>query len=185
MNKAELIEALTVRLGDRKTATTALEALLEEIQRTVSKGGKISLAGFGVFEKRPRAARTARNPRTGEAVKVKKTSVPAFRPGQGFKDAVTGKKKIAAVKKTTAKKAAAKSTAAKKATAKKTTAKKTTAKKAATTKKAAPAKTVKKTATKAAKATGAKKTTAKAAAKRTPARKTATRSAAKRAPRKR
>ncbi len=187
MNKAELIEALTTRLGDKKTATTALEAVLEEIQRTVSKGGKISLAGFGVFEKRPRAARTARNPRTGEAVKVKKTSVPAFRPGQGFKDVVTGKKKIAAVKKTTAKKAAAKTTAAKKTAAKtgaKTTAaRKTTAKKAATTKKAAPAKTVKKTATKAAKATGAKKTTAKAAAKRTPARKTATKSAAKRAPR--
>jgi DNA-binding protein HU-beta len=164
VNKAELIDALAVRLGDKKTATSALEALLDEIQRTVAKGGKISLAGFGVFEKRARAARTARNPRTGEAVKVKKTNVPAFRAGQGFKDVVAGKKKVAAAPK----KAAAKKT---------TTAKATTAKKAATTKKAAPA-AAKRTATK--KATTAKKTTAKATtarkttAKKTTARKTAT-----------
>ena len=52
-----------------------------EIQNTVTKGDKVSITGFGVFEKRVRAARTARNPRTGESVKVKKTSVPAFRPG--------------------------------------------------------------------------------------------------------
>ena len=164
VNKAELIDALAVRLGDKKTAGSALEALLDEIQRTVAKGGKISLAGFGVFEKRARAARTARNPRTGEAVKVKKTNVPAFRAGQGFKDVVAGKKKVAAAPKKTA----AKKTAAAKAT---------TAKKAATTKKAAPA-AAKKTATK--KATTAKKTTAKATtarkttAKKTTARKTAT-----------
>ncbi|MGA8117147.1 MAG: HU family DNA-binding protein [Actinocatenispora sp.] len=185
MNKAELIDALTDRLGDKKTATNALEAMLDEIQRTVAKGGKISLAGFGVFEKRARAARTARNPRTGEAVKVKKTSVPAFRAGQGFKDVVTGKKKIAAPKKTGAKKAATatktatKATGTKKATAAKaTTAKKTATKKATTARKTA-TKAVK-TATKATKAT-----TKKATTKRAPARKTATKSAAKRAPRKR
>ena len=76
MNKAELIEALAARLGDRKAASSALDAVLGEIQTAVTKGDKVSITGFGVFEKRARAARTARNPRTGETVKVKKTSVP-------------------------------------------------------------------------------------------------------------
>ena len=92
VNKAELIEALAARLGDRKTATAALDAVLAEIQNAVTKGDKVSITGFGVFEKRVRAARTARNPRTGEAVKVKKTSVPAFRPGAGFKEMVASGK---------------------------------------------------------------------------------------------
>src|SRR5258706_196709 len=88
VNKAELIEALSGRLGDRKSATAALDAVLAEIQNAVTKGDKVSITGFGVFEKRVRAARTARNPRTGESVKVKKTSVPAFRPGASFKELV-------------------------------------------------------------------------------------------------
>src|SRR5215831_18267555 len=88
VNKAELIEALSGRLGDRKSATMALDAVLTEIQNAVTKGDKVSIIGFGVFEKRVRAARTARNPRTGESVKVKKTSVPAFRPGASFKELV-------------------------------------------------------------------------------------------------
>jgi DNA-binding protein HU-beta len=88
VNKAELIEALSGRLGDRKSATAALDAVLAEIQNAVTKGDKVSITGFGVFEKRVRAARTARNPRTGESVKVKKTSVPAFRAGASFKDMV-------------------------------------------------------------------------------------------------
>ena len=92
MNKAELIEALSGRLGDRKSATAALDAVLAEIQNAVTKGDKVSITGFGVFEKRVRAARTARNPRTGESVKVKKTSVPAFRPGASFKELVAGGK---------------------------------------------------------------------------------------------
>src|SRR5499426_2335837 len=88
VNKAELIEALAGRLGDRKSATAALDAVLAEIQSAVTKGDKVAITGFGVFEKRVRAARTARNPRTGEAVKVKKTSVPAFRAGAGFRELV-------------------------------------------------------------------------------------------------
>lgn len=118
MNKTELIETLTVRLGDRKAATAALDAVLAEIQNAVTKGDKVSITGFGVFEKRVRAARTARNPRTGEAVKVKKTSVPAFRPGAGFKELVAaGKipkaaKAAAAAKTTTAKAAPVKTVAA-------------------------------------------------------------------------
>jgi len=58
VNKAELIEALSGRLGDRKSATAALDAVLAEIQNAVTKGDKVSITGFGVFEKRIRAART-------------------------------------------------------------------------------------------------------------------------------
>jgi DNA-binding protein HU-beta len=108
MNKTEFIEALSGRLGDRKSATAALDAVLAEIQSTVTKGDKVSITGFGVFEKRVRAARTARNPRTGESVKVKKTSVPAFRPGATFKELVAvGKVPRITKAATPAKKAAA------------------------------------------------------------------------------
>jgi DNA-binding protein HU-beta len=146
VNKAELIEALAARLGDRKSATSALDAVLAEIQSAVTKGDKVAITGFGVFEKRVRAARTARNPRTGESVKVKKTSVPAFRAGASFRDMVASgrvpkvaksaapAKKAAAVKtaapakRMPAKKAPAKATKA--ATARATTIVKTTARKA-------------------------------------------------------
>src|SRR3954464_9688478 len=93
-NKAQLIEALSERLGDKKVASQAVDGLVDIIVRTVNKGEKVNITGFGVFEKRARAARTARNPRTGETVKVKKTNVPAFRPGTGFKDVVSGAKKL-------------------------------------------------------------------------------------------
>lgn len=154
MNKAELIEALATRLGDKRTAGTALDAVLAEVQSAVTKGEKVSITGFGVFEKRVRAARMARNPRTGAAVRVKKTSVPAFRPGSGFKEMVaTGRVpralKTAAPAKSTAKKAPAKATTATTTAARKSTAKKATRatpRKTATAKKApskrAPAKRV-------------------------------------------
>ena len=96
MNKADLIEALAERLGDKKAATAAVEAVVDTVTRAVVKGEKVAIAGFGVFERVERAARTARNPATGATVKLKKTSVPKFRPGQGFKDVVSGAKKIAA-----------------------------------------------------------------------------------------
>jgi DNA-binding protein HU-beta len=185
VNKAELIEALAARLGDRKTATAALDAVLAEVQSAVTKGDRVAITGFGVFEKRVRGARTARNPRTGEAVKVKKTSVPAFRAGAGFKDMVASGRvpKAAAAKKTAAKATATKSTATRATAAKatkstaarsaaaKSTAKKTAPAKAAATKKAAPAK---KTTTSAAKKTTSARTTAaakKAPAKKAPAKK--------------
>jgi DNA-binding protein HU-beta len=126
VNKAELIEALAARLGDRKSAIAALDAVLAEIQSAVTKGDKVAITGFGVFEKRVRAARTARNPRTGESVKVKKTSVPAFRAGASFRDMVAAgrtpkaAKSAAQAKKATAVKsmAPAKRAPAKKAPAK-------------------------------------------------------------------
>lgn len=177
MNKSELIDAIASHPGvtDKKTATAVLEATLSEIQTAVTKGEKVSLTGFGVFERRARAARMARNPRTGEAVKVKKTTVPAFRPGAGFKESVSTGKTPAAAKKTAAKKAGASASAkkapAKKAATKTAPAKKTTAKAAA---KAAPAKKTAAKKTVAAKATTARKTatvTKKATAKKAPARK--------------
>jgi len=171
VNTAELIDALAARLGDKKSAASALDAVLAEIQTAVTKGDKVAITGFGVFEKRARAARMARNPRTGEPVKVKKGFVPAFRPGASFKDQVASGKvaKVAAAKKTTA-------APAKKAATAKATAAKVTATKAAPAKTTTARSTATKTATKAAatKAAPAKKTAAKTTAAATPARKTTT-----------
>jgi DNA-binding protein HU-beta len=146
-NKADFIERLAARLGsDKKSAATALDAVLDEIYTIVSKGEKLALTGFGSFEKRDRAARIARNPATGASVRVKKTSVPAFRAGAEFKAIVSGARKLA--KAAPAKKAApaAKAAPAKAAPAKKVAAKAPATKaapaKKAPAKKAAPAKKV-------------------------------------------
>ncbi|MEV8401125.1 HU family DNA-binding protein [Streptomyces niveus] len=185
MNKAQLVEAIADKVGGRQQAADAVDAVLDAVVRAVVAGERVSVTGFGSFEKVDRPARYARNPQTGERVRVKKTSVPRFRAGQGFKDLVSGSKKLpkndVAVKKapkgslsggsstrTTAK------AAAKKATAKKATAKKTAARKTATAKRAVKKTTAaKKTATK--KTTAAKKATAKktSAAKKATAKKTA------------
>jgi DNA-binding protein HU-beta len=85
MNKGELIDAISGRLGDRRSATEAVNAVLETIQSTVANGDKVAITGFGVFEKSERAARTGRNPATGAAIQVPASSVPKFRPGAGFK----------------------------------------------------------------------------------------------------
>lgn len=180
MNKADLIEAITDRVGDKRTANNAVEAVVDAITRAVATGEKVAITGFGVFEKVERKARTARNPATGATVKLKKTSVPKFRAGQGFKDVVSGAKKVAAAVKSTPARATAKATPAKKvaaakaAPAKKATARKAAPAKKATARKAAPAK--KSTAKKAGpakKATARKAAPAKkaTAAKRAPARK--------------
>ncbi|WP_405388389.1 HU family DNA-binding protein [Streptomyces sp. NBC_01102] len=177
MNKAQLVEAIADKVGGRQQAADAVDVVLDAIVRAVVAGDRVSVTGFGSFEKVDRPARYARNPQTGERVRVKKTSVPRFRAGQGFKDLVSGSKKLpkndVAVKKapkgslsggsstrTTAK------AAAKKATARKATARKTTAAAAKKTTAAAKKTTAKTTAT-------AKKTTA-AAKKATPAKKAAT-----------
>lgn len=151
MNKSELIDTIAEKVGGRAAAAKAVDAVLDSIMAAVAKGERVGIVGFGTFEKRVRGARTARNIRTGATIKVKATSVPAFRAGSGFKETVAS-----GGKKTGAKKAApAKATkAAAKPAAKKAAAKAAPAKKAATK---APAKT----ATKAA----AKKAPAKKAAK--------------------
>ncbi|MQA97343.1 MAG: DNA-binding protein [Streptosporangiales bacterium] len=93
MNKRDLVDAISGRVGDKKTAAEAVDAILDTIQTTVAKGDRVAITGFGVFEKAERAARTARNPATGAAIKVPKSSVPKFRPGADFKALVNGEKK--------------------------------------------------------------------------------------------
>ncbi|MBQ0827980.1 HU family DNA-binding protein [Streptomyces tagetis] len=200
MNKAQLVEAIADKLGGRQQAADAVDAVLDALVRAVVAGDRVSVTGFGSFEKVERPARYARNPQTGERVRVKKTSVPRFRAGQGFKDLVSGSKKLPkndiAVKKApkgslsgptpTIAKAAGKKAAAKKATtaaAKKAT---PTAKKTTAAKKATPAKKTGAAKTTAAKKSTAKKATAKtttAAAKKTAAKKApAKKATAKKAP---
>jgi DNA-binding protein HU-beta len=199
MNKAELIDELTRKLEtDRRQATAAVENVVDTIVRAVHKGDSVTITGFGVFEQRRRAARVARNPRTGETVKVKPTSVPAFRPGAQFKAVVSGAQRlpaegpavkrgvVAGAAKKVAKKAPAKKAAAKKAPAKKAAAKKAPAKKAAAkkapAKKAAAKKVVKKAPVRKA---AAKRPVKKAAAKvvrKAPAKKAATKRPARKAP---
>ncbi|MFF9408983.1 HU family DNA-binding protein [Streptomyces anandii] len=184
MNKAQLVEAIADKMGGRQQAADAVDAVLDAIVRAVVGGDRVSVTGFGSFEKVDRPARYARNPQTGERVRVKKTSVPRFRAGQGFKDLVSGSKKLPkndiAVKKApkgslsgppaTIAKAVGKKAAAKKTTAaaKKTAAKKTTTAKKTTAKKTAPAK---KTTAAAKKTTATKATAKKTAAKKAPAKK--------------
>jgi DNA-binding protein HU-beta len=95
MNKRDLIDAISGRMGDKKTATEAVNAVLDTIQGAVAKGDKVAITGFGVFEKTDRPARTARNPATGASIKVPKSSVPKFRAGADFKALVNGDKKKA------------------------------------------------------------------------------------------
>ncbi len=142
MNKAQLIDKLSVHLGSKKAATDAVEAVIDTVTRAVASGERVAITGFGVFHKVARPARTGRNPRTGAAVKIKATTVPKFKAGQSFKDVVSGAKKLpkvtvsaarvvtgtgSAAKKTTAKKSTAKKSTATRSTAKKTTAKRSTA----------------------------------------------------------
>ncbi|MER8225914.1 HU family DNA-binding protein [Streptomyces sp. NPDC094143] len=203
MNKAQLVEAIADKMGGRQQAADAVDHVLDAIVRAVVAGDRVSVTGFGSFEKVDRPARYARNPQTGERVRVKKTSVPRFRAGQGFKDLVSGSKKLPkgdiAVKKapkgslsgqpptiakSAGKKAAAKKTAgaAKTTTARKTAAKKTTTTKTAAAKKTTAKKAPAKKTTTASKTTAAKKTTAKksspakkATAKKAPAKKSTAR----------
>ena len=94
MNRKELIDALADKMGTTKIDTDrALSALLEVITDTLKKGDSISLVGFGSFEVRKRAARTGRNPKTGEELKIKASKVPAFKAGSTLKAAVRGGKK--------------------------------------------------------------------------------------------
>lgn len=99
MNKAELIGAVSKQVGDQRTAEAAVEAIIDAITRAVVAGDRVSISDFGVFEKRARAARTARNPATGASVNVAATAVPKFRPAKHFKQVVSGAAKRTAAKK--------------------------------------------------------------------------------------
>jgi DNA-binding protein HU-beta len=171
MNKGQLIEMLGMRAGmEKKMAAQAVDAMFDIIVRNVNNGENVTLTGFGVFEKRARAARTARNPRTGQTLRLRKTNVPNFRPGMLFKEVVDGTRKLPRATampaaKPAAKAVATRSTAAKpaaKAMAKRATAVRSTTRAAA--KPAAKATTTRAAAKPAAKAT---RSTAKPAAKAT------------------
>jgi DNA-binding protein HU-beta len=94
LNKAELVEELAQRTGLSKAeAGKAFNQTLNIISDSVADGDKVTIPGFGTFEKRERPARTARNPQTGEPIKIKKTNAPAFKAGAGLKKYVAMTKK--------------------------------------------------------------------------------------------
>lgn len=89
MNKSDLIERMADEAGISKTAAgAALDAATEAIKATLKKGGSVTLVGFGAFTVSKRAARTGRNPKTGEAIKIKASKAPKFTPGKAFKEAL-------------------------------------------------------------------------------------------------
>ncbi|GAA4074700.1 HU family DNA-binding protein [Nonomuraea soli] len=99
MNKRELVDAIAPKVGDKKTATEAVNAILEAIQGAVASGDKVSITGFGAFEMVHKPARTARNPSTGAEIKVAESWAPKFRPGSDFKELVNAGGKKASKKK--------------------------------------------------------------------------------------
>jgi len=89
MNKSELIDAVAESADISKAAASrAVDAVVDSITGALKKNDQVTLVGFGTFTVRQRAARSGRNPRTGETIKIKASSVPAFKPGKALKDAV-------------------------------------------------------------------------------------------------
>lgn len=89
MNKSELIDAIADSADISKaSAGRALDAAVEAVKKALKKGDMVTLVGFGSFYVGKRAARTGRNPRTGESIKIKAAKVPKFRAGKGLKDAI-------------------------------------------------------------------------------------------------
>jgi len=139
VNRSQLLNAYAERTDkSRKEADAAISSLLELITETVCRGEDVAISGFAKFRRIDRPARMARNPATGEMVKVPAKRVARITPLKAFKDAVLSGKppakkapaKSASAKKAPAKKAAAKKAPAKKAPAKKAPARKPAAKKA-------------------------------------------------------
>jgi DNA-binding protein HU-beta len=91
MNKAELRDAVAKESGlTGADADRAIEAVLSTIVSTVASGDKVTIPGFGTFEPRERSARQGRNPQTGATIDIAATTVPGFKAGAKFKDAVAG-----------------------------------------------------------------------------------------------
>ena len=102
MNKHELVVAAAAKAEmSQASIEKALKGIIEATVAEVAKKGKVQLIGFGTFEARERAARTGKNPQTDKPIKIAAATVPAFKPGKAFKDAVNVKpaKKKAAKKK--------------------------------------------------------------------------------------
>ena len=92
MNKEELVQEISKKAKvTQKEAGEVLNALVDTIQKTVSKGKKVTLVGFGTFESRKRAARNGRNPQTGKEISIPAKTVPVFSAGKNFKTVVNGK----------------------------------------------------------------------------------------------
>jgi DNA-binding protein HU-beta len=90
LNKAELIGSVAEKAGmPKKDAEKAVNAVFASIEEALAKGDKVQLVGFGTFEVRERAARTGRNPQTGEEIQIAASRVPAFRAGKALKDSVS------------------------------------------------------------------------------------------------
>jgi DNA-binding protein HU-beta len=91
VNKSELVTRLTARLdGDRAKAVAAVNGVLEEIEQSLARGEKVSLFGFGTFDRRERGPRTVRNPATGESIQLGASVAPVFRAGAGLKQLLAG-----------------------------------------------------------------------------------------------
>ncbi|MBB1125174.1 HU family DNA-binding protein [Thiospirillum jenense] len=89
MNKSDLIDAMAETADIPKAAATrALDALIDTITESLKQGDTVSIIGFGTFSVKERAARTGRNPRTGEPLEIGASKSPAFKPGKGLKDAL-------------------------------------------------------------------------------------------------
>jgi DNA-binding protein HU-beta len=89
MNKSDLVDAIADSAGLSKAdAGRSLDALVDTVTGALKKGDAVSLVGFGTFSVRDRAARTGRNPRTGETIQIKASKNPAFKAGKALKDAV-------------------------------------------------------------------------------------------------
>ena len=163
MNRKELVDAIQKHtMVARTDVDKVLGSLIQHTQVAVKKGDRVSLVGFGTFERQDRKARTARNPRSGAPVKVKATKVPRFRAGQGFKDVVAGKAtapKLSPVK-------AAKATTARAASTAKATVSRATTSKASTARASSSKASTAKASTSKASRNSAPKSTAKAASSR-------------------
>ncbi len=91
MNREELAARVADRAGvQRRVANQVMTAVFETISDALESNEKITIAGFGTFEARERAGRVGRNPRTGEAIRIEARRVPAFAPGKGLRDRVSG-----------------------------------------------------------------------------------------------
>ena len=89
MNKAELIATMAETSGvSKKDTEQVLNAFIATVQKTLKQDGKVQIPGFGSFEVRERAARSGRNPLTGEAIEIAAAKVPAFKAGKGLKNAI-------------------------------------------------------------------------------------------------
>jgi len=89
VNKEELVQEIAKKAKvTQKEASEVLSTLIDVVEKTVSKGKKVTLVGFGTFEARKRAARTGRNPQTGKEIKIPAKTVPAFTAGKKFRELV-------------------------------------------------------------------------------------------------